>query len=140
MRADVPGGVNRRTVAALALAIAVMVGACQQPADDVATTMVSGLVLAGPTCPVVRDPPDPACEDRPVAGAEIIAVDAHGQEIARASTDAEGGFTLALPAGEYQLVPQPVEGLLGTASPTAIVVVDGAPLDPVTIVYDTGIR
>ena len=49
-------------------------------------------------------------------------------------------FTLALPAGEYQLVPQPVEGLLGTASPIAIVVVDGAPLEPVTIVYDTGIR
>jgi hypothetical protein len=117
-----------------------MVAACQQPADDVATTMVSGRVLAGPTCPVARDPPDPACADRPVAGAEIVAVDARGQEVARASTDAEGGFTLSLPAGEYQLVPQPVEGLLGTASPTAIVVVDGAPLDPVTIVYDTGIR
>jgi hypothetical protein len=140
MAADVRGAVNRPSVASLALAIAVLVVACQQPPDDVPTTMLSGLVLAGPTCPVVRDPPDPACEDRPVAGAEIIAVDAQGQEIARAITDADGGFSLALPAGEFQLVPQPVEGLLGTASPTSIVVVDGAPLEAVTIIYDTGIR
>lgn len=122
------------------LATAALVVACQQPADVGPTTMLSGIVLAGPTCPVVRDPPDPACEDRPVAGAEILVVDAQGQEVARASTDAEGGFTLALPVGQYQLVPQPVEGLLGTASPTAIVVGDGAPLEPVTIIYDTGIR
>jgi hypothetical protein len=139
VRGDVHGGVNRRTVALL-LAIAALVAACQQPAATGPTTTVSGLVVAGPTCPVVRDPPDPACEDRPVAGADIVAVDAQGQEVARASTDDDGGFTLDLPAGEYQLVPQPVEGLLGTASPTAIVVVDGAPLEPVTILYDTGIR
>lgn len=130
---------NRRIIA-LVLAVAALVVACQQPPEIGPTTAQSGIVLAGPTCPVVRDPPDPACEDRPVAGAEIVAVDAQGQEVARASSDAEGRFSLALPAGEYQLVPQPVEGLLGTASPTEIVVVDGAPLEPVTIVYDTGIR
>jgi len=102
--------------------------------------MVTGIVLAGPTCPVVRDPPDPACEDRPVAGAEIVVVDVQGQEVARASSDAEGQFSLALAAGEYQLVPQPVDGLLGTASPMPIVVVEGEPLEPVTFLYDTGIR
>ncbi len=122
------------------LATAALVVACQQPADVDPTTRVTGVVLAGPTCPVVRNPPDPACEDRSVAGAEIVAIDATGQEVARASTDADGRFTLALPVGEYRLVPQPVEGLLGTASPTEIVVVDGAILEPLTIVYDTGIR
>lgn len=133
------GGVNRRSLA-LVLAFAALVVACQQPAEIGPTTRLSGVVLAGPTCPVVRDPPDPACEDRPVEGAEIVALDAQGQEVARASTDDQGGFRLDLLAGEYQLVPQPVEGLLGTASPTRIVVVDGVPLEPVTIVYDTGIR
>jgi hypothetical protein len=131
--------VNGRTFA-LVLAIATLVAACQQPADGGSTTMLTGMVLAGPTCPVVREPPDPACEDRPVAGAEIVAVDAQGQEVAAASSDAEGEFSLALPAGEYQLVPQPVEGLLGTASPMTIMVVEGTALEPVTIVYDTGIR
>ena len=130
---------NRRTVTLL-LAAAALVVACQPPAELDPTTRVTGFVLAGPTCPVVRDPPDPACEDRPVAGAEIVAIDATGQEVARASTDADGRFTLVVPAGEYQVVPQPVDGLLGTAAPTEIVVVEGAPLEPVTIVYDTGIR
>ena len=102
--------------------------------------MLAGIVQAGPTCPVVRDPPDPACEDRPVVGAEIVIVDAQCQEVARTMSDAEGAFTFGLVAGEYQLVPQPVEGLLGTASPLAVVVVEGADIGPVTIVYDTGIR
>lgn len=122
------------------LAITALVVGCQQPTDDPTTTMLSGIVQAGPTCPVVRDPPDPACEDRPVAGAEIVVVDAQGQEVSRTTSDADGAFTFGLAAGEYQLVPQPVEGLLGTASPIAVVVVDGADIEPVTIVYDTGIR
>ena len=34
---------------AFALAITALVVACQQPTDDAATTMLSGIVLAGPT-------------------------------------------------------------------------------------------
>lgn len=113
--------------------------ACQQPSDDGATT-VTGVVLAGPGCPVVRDPPDPACEDRPVEGAEIVILDAQDGEVARIRTDAGGTFTISLQPGEYQLVPQPVEGLLGTPAASALMVVEGADPEPVTIVYDTGIR
>ena len=123
------------------LAFTAVVVGCEQPADDAATTtMLAGIVQAGPTCPVVRDPPDPACEDRPVVGAEIVIVDAQGQEVARTISDVEGAFTFGLAAGTYQLVPQPVEGLLGTASPLPVVVVEGADIGPVTIAYDTGIR
>ena len=32
---------------------------------------IAGRALAGPACPVVRDPPDPSCLDRPVAGATL---------------------------------------------------------------------
>jgi hypothetical protein len=124
---------------ALMLVMAATALACQPPADDDGA-ILTGLVLAGPTCPVERDPPDPACDDRPVEGAEIVIVDGRGEEVARTRTDAAGAFAVTLPAGEYQLVPQPVEGLLGTAGPTAIVVEDGVDLEPVTIVYDTGIR
>jgi hypothetical protein len=124
---------------ALMLVMTVTALACQRPADGDGA-ILTGLVLAGPTCPVVRDPPDPACDDRPVAGAEILIVDVRGDEVARARADAAGAFAVTLPAGEYQLVPQPVEGLLGTPGPTAIVVEDGVDLERVTIVYDTGIR
>jgi hypothetical protein len=132
-------GVKRGTMALL-LVMAATALACQPPADDDDGTMLTGLVLAGPTCPVERDPPDPACDERPVEGAEIVIVDVRGDEVARTRTDAAGTFAVRLPAGEYQLVPQPVEGLLGTPGPTAIAVEDGVDLDPVTIVYDTGIR
>jgi hypothetical protein len=131
-------GVKRGTMALL-LVIAAAALACQRPADDDGA-ILTGLVRAGPTCPVERDPPDPACDDRPVVDAEIVIVDVRGDEVARTRTDATGAFAVRLPAGEYQLVPQPVEGLLGTPEPTAIAVEGGVDLDPVTIVYETGIR
>ncbi|MBA2634488.1 MAG: carboxypeptidase regulatory-like domain-containing protein [Chloroflexi bacterium] len=125
------------TIAVL-LGLGALVG-CQPPGDgDLA--ILRGIVVAGPTCPVVRDPPDPACEDRPVAGAEIVILDARGDEVARVRTDEAGIFTAELPAGEYRLSPRPIEGLLGTPTATDIVVVEGLDPEPVTITYDTGIR
>ena len=130
--------VKRGSLCFLAV-MAAMAVACQR-APDIEGATLTGVALAGPTCPVVREPRDPACDDRPVAGAEIVIVDARGDEVASAVTDAAGTFSVALPAGEYQLVPQPVEGLLWTPGATAIVVRDGVDLEPLTILYDTGIR
>ena len=59
----------RRVRLALCLLVLVSGSACAQPA---AKSSVTVLVLAGPTCPVVTDPPDPACADRPVEGAELV--------------------------------------------------------------------
>ena len=129
---------SRFTTAVLLLVV--VVGAACQPSTDEAKGILTGQVLTGPTCPVVRVPPDPGCEDRPVADAEIVIVDAQGEEVARTRTDAAGAFTVSVPAGEYQLVPQPVEGLMGTASAISVTVVGGEDPEPVTIVHDTGIR
>lgn len=120
-----------------AVALAAVVVACT-PA--VATQTVSGVVVAGPTCPVVTDPPDPACEDRPVAGARIVVKDADGDEVAIAVSEEEGAFSVELEPGRYELVAQPMEGLLGTAPPVSVVVVEGTDSEPLTLVYDTGIR
>jgi hypothetical protein len=130
-------GVNR--AAALVLVACVLAG-CGPSSDPDEGVMVAGTVVAGPSCPVVRDPPDPACDDRPVAGAEIVVLDADGDVVTRTRTDAEGSFGLRLPAGAYQLVPQPVTGLMGTPAAIPIVAADGLEAEPVLIVYDTGIR
>ena len=119
------------------LLLAITVGACDQPAASGAVTVVA---VAGPTCPVVSDPPDPNCEDRPVPGAVIIVRDENGGEVARMTTDADGNAALELAPGRYVLVPQPVEGLMGTAAPIEVTVVEGAAGEPVGILYDTGIR
>ena len=133
----VSGGV-KRSVAALALAGLGLFG-CQQPVD-VPGGVVRGTAVSGPSCPVVTEPPDPACEDRPVAGAEIVIVDVAGEVVASATTAADGTFSVVVPAGEYRLVPQPVEGLMGTAEPVEIVVAAGLEVGPLEISYDTGIR
>ena len=79
-------------------------------------------VVAGPTCPVVSDPPDPECADRPVAGAVIVVQDDEGKEVARVTTDEDGAGSIELAPGAYRLVPQPVEGLMGTAQTTELTV------------------
>lgn len=108
------------------------------PPIDVVTTRVFGVVRAGPTCPVQRFPIDPACEDQPVSGAVVVIADADGKEITRVETNPEGRFDVRLPAGSYLLIPQPHDGLLGTADQQLFEVAD-APLE-LLVGYDTGIR
>lgn len=103
---------------------------------------IAGRAVAGPVCPVERVPPDPACADRPVAGAVIVIRGADGAEVARATTAADGTFLVGVPSGgSWTVEPQPVEGLLGTASPIVVQVPD-APSSWVAadVAYDTGIR
>lgn len=102
-------------------------------------TGIGGIALAGPVCPVERVPPDPACAPRPVANATVVIRDAAGSEVARVVTGADGSFFAELPAGEYVVEPQAVEGLLGTAGPQSVSVVDGNAA-VVQLDYDTGIR
>ncbi len=123
--------------ALLALIASLLLSCCQAPAAD---QTITGIVTAGPVCPVVTDPPDPSCEDRPVAEAEIVVRNASGDEVARAVSAEDGTFSVALAAGSYELVPQPVEGLMGTAAPVEVTVEEGVPGERVEISYDTGIR
>ena len=98
---------------------------------------IAGQALAGPTCPVVR-PGDSNCSDRPVAGATLLIRDAGGTVVAQLTTDDSGRFEVALPAGSYRIEPQPVAGLMGTASPIDVTV--GSAFETVNVAYDTGIR
>lgn len=104
----------------------------------VETHPVLGYVHAGPTCPVVRFPPDPDCEDLPVAGAILVVTSETGKELKRVESSAEGRFEIDLPAGTYTLIPRPHHGLLGTA-PVQEFVVEARPVE-LDVAYDTGIR
>lgn len=119
------------------LAVLILVAACAE--TEVVIFEVSGLALAGPTCPVETNPPDPACAPRPVVGAVIEALDSSESVQASAVTGDDGGFTLSLPAGDYTIVAQSAEGLMGVPSPLEVTVVDG-PVDLGVLEYDTGIR
>ncbi|HLE89184.1 MAG TPA: carboxypeptidase-like regulatory domain-containing protein [Candidatus Limnocylindria bacterium] len=103
-------------------------------------TGLHGVVTSGPHCPVVTDPPDPSCADRPVAGALLVVTDAAGDEVARTTSGADGSFSIELAPGAYTLVPQAVEGLMGTPEPIDVEVEAGQPMAELTVSYDTGIR
>jgi hypothetical protein len=63
---------------------------------------VKGTVVAGPTCPVERNPPDPACADKPIqTNVWISRKVAPEQVIATTYSDKLGVFQLSLPPGDY---------------------------------------
>ena len=140
-----PAGMLRpaHTLASALLAVTLL-GGCSllsgsaPVATQVAAPNVTGLAHAGPTCPVVQ-PGQAGCEDRPVAGAVLIVQAADGSKVGQVVTRADGRFQLTLPAGRYTLVPQPVQGLMGTGRPVPFEVQDGRPTT-VDVSYDTGIR
>ena len=98
---------------------------------------IQGTALAGPTCAVVQVG-DASCDDRPVAGATVIFLNAAGAEVARVTTGLDGRYAATLPPGDYTVEPQPVDGLLGTAAAVSMTVDDG--FQTVDLGYDTGIR
>lgn len=102
-------------------------------------TGVRGTVTAGPTCPVEREPPDPACAERPVGGAVLVFSGPDGTEVGRVTSAADGTFTLELAPGAYRLMAEPVEGLMGTPAPMDVTVQAGPPTE-LQVSYDTGIR
>jgi len=124
-----------RFVAAVGL---VMLAACSTLPTGPAY-LVQGVALAGPTCPVETDPPQPGCEPRPVSRAELLVRSEDGELILTARTGVDGTFEFEVPAGRYLLEPQPVEGLMGTAAQVEFEVTD-TPVELPVLDYDTGIR
>ena len=133
------------TLIALAAFVVAVAAACNPGAGPspgatdtpLFTTGVRGVVLAGPTCPVEQAGQSPCV--RSVSGATILALDSSRHEVGRAISDADGAYLLRLPPGNYQIVPQPVQGLMGVAAKTSVTVPDGAPVQ-LDLQYDTGIR
>ena len=123
--------------ALVALIASVLLACCQAPGT---AQTIRGTATAGPVCPVVTEPPDPSCDDRPVAGAEIVVRNQSGETVGRVRTAEDGGFSISVAPGRYELVAQPVEGLLGTPATIEVTVDDGVPVGEIAISYDTGIR
>jgi hypothetical protein len=134
---------THRNLWPFAAVLLMLIAACG-PAGGPAPSVVPGTgiaisAVAGPICPVERVPPDPACAPRPVAGATILVVDGQGKTVATVVTGADATALASVPAGDYVLQPQPVEGLMGGADPVSVTVVDGS-FTPADVSYDTGIR
>ena len=116
--------------------------------DEVATTIDHGTsdpatvtvrLVAGPVCPVERNPPDPSCAPRPVPDAQVVLRDPSGNEVASGAADATGMVTFSVPGGAYYVETAAVQGLMRQAEAQAFAVPGGRSVT-ITLEYDTGIR
>lgn len=99
---------------------------------------VRGTVTVGPTCPVEKDPPDPACADKPLS--TLVAIfrasdPVHAFVLTRA--DAQGKFEASLPPGDYTVGAGESEL---PRCPTTAVTVGPDTYVSVAISCDSGIR
>ena len=117
-----------------------LVGACLiviacGRAAQTTPSIISGVVEAGPTCPVeIEGKP---CPPRKVDDATVTAEDRDGRTAATARTDKTGSFRLSVPAGTYELTAES-KSVFGCDAQTAIVS-EGRGAS-IRIACDTGIR
>lgn len=102
---------------------------------------IAGKVVAGPTCPVQRYPPDPRCAPRPLAATLRIRRAAGGARAETVRSGSDGRFRVRLAAGQYVVTPltRPGSPFPRPPAPTRVRVRAGHFTD-ITITYDTGIR
>jgi hypothetical protein len=127
---------SRYVLVTMALAALIAATSCAEAPET--GYEVSGLAWAGPTCPVETNPPDPGCAPRPVVDATVLAIADSGDTV-ESTTDENGGFSFVLAPGLYEIIAQPVEGLMGNPTPIEIEVLSEA-IDLGVLLYDTGIR
>jgi hypothetical protein len=129
-------GTPRPTATATTRAGAV---AGQTPAASGPQGTLAGDVVASPTCPVQQA--ENPCPPKPVADRQVVIETPSGAVAAKATTDAQGHFTVTLAPGSYTVKVAIVPGLIGMRqdTPANVTVVDGRATS-VTITLDTGIR
>ena len=99
---------------------------------------VRGTVLLGPTCPVARIPPDPACADKPYATAILVYRTGSKSPFIIGNSSSSGTFEFSLPPGSYTLAAKGGT-MLPRCNETSVTVVPDA-YATANISCDTGIR
>jgi hypothetical protein len=125
-----------RRIAAILVVTAVAAG-CGGSAADKPQGRLVVTVQAGPTCPVeqVGNP----CDPRRPARVSLVVERSSGELVASILARNGHGSLEGIDAGHYRLIPQPVDGLLGTPAPVAFSITAGG-VTRLRLNYDTGIR
>ncbi|MBU2037405.1 hypothetical protein KJ866_04395 [Patescibacteria group bacterium] len=99
-----------------------------------------GQILLGPTCPVMKDPPDPDCLDKPYqATVQVIAIgSSKSSPFSTVGTDKEGRYKVMLPPGFYGL--QAVGRIPFPSCGTKEITVEPGVVQQADLFCDTGIR
>ena len=101
---------------------------------------VAGQVLLGPMCPVMKDPPDLSCADKPyqITIQVVVIGSPQSSPFATVETDKDGNYKIMLPPGEYAL--NPIENSQHPICESISVTVKPNLISNANISCDTGIR
>lgn len=102
-------------------------------------TGITGIMLAGPQCPVISPDTGSECDDQPYQGTVVVQTQEGANEVTRFTAQDDGTFQVTLAPGAYRLVPLPGPNGLPMADQQTIEVLSGE-LSQVQILFDTGIR
>lgn len=107
------------------------------PSGESASSGISGIASLGPTCPVERMPPDPACADRPYQGSFYVRTES-GKLVTTFKTKSDGSFMLSIAPGTY-VITLASDSVMPRLSPTTVTVEKGKSAS-VALTLDSGIR
>lgn len=100
---------------------------------------IRGVVMLGPTCPVMHNPPDPQCADRPYqTSVTIFRASDPVHAVVITQSAANGTFEASLPPGEY-VVGAGGGNVMPRCTPVSVTVGPNA-YTAATVNCDTGIR
>jgi len=140
LRKDNPSGLSEHDDA---LEIPVVFGEAEQsggagilPFDS----GVAGTVRLGPICPVLRNSPEPGCDDKPFeTDVQVFAKNsANNSPFAVTRTNKEGQYSFALPPGEYTL--RAAGGKPFPSCGTMDIAIEPSVTNEANLTCDTGIR
>lgn len=101
---------------------------------------IYGVVMLGPTCPVIMDPPDPSCADKPYQTRLVITTADQARVIKEFSSDANGRFNVEVPPGEYAIRSAAAANILPYCSTNDNITVLANAGTEVTVYCDSGVR
>ena len=109
--------------------------ACDHPASPTVTTGLTGVVVRGPITPVCQI--QVPC-DAPFSA--TFSVEQNARRISEFRSDADGRFSVMLPAGVYRIVPGADAPIMSPQLQAKMVEVLPVGLTTVRLEFDTGIR
>ncbi|MEK7612282.1 MAG: hypothetical protein AAB407_02995 [Patescibacteria group bacterium] len=101
---------------------------------------IRGIVLLGPICPVVQNPPAAECADKPYSTRLAVTAPNSSQVIREVESDINGNFSVALAPGNYVVASAIAANVLPYCAASEVITVQAGIYKNVTIFCDTGIR
>ena len=101
---------------------------------------IRGMVLLGPTCPVISDPPAEECADKPYATTLVVTTSDQALVIKEFRSDETGKFRVQVAPGEYAIRSAAASNILPFCSSSETIKVNATAYTETAVFCDTGIR